>query len=83
VDEGGYKAVFSLRRLVIVGAAVFLVWAGIIFWGAGGNDTKISSAKQKLLFFFIALFLVFGAESILVSVFDFFGIDITKYVGGS
>jgi len=76
VDEGGFKAVTTIRSVAIVAAVIFLVWAGIIFWGAGGNPGKISEAKSKLIWFFIALVFIFMAENIFATLADFFGIDL-------
>lgn len=53
-------------------AAVFIVWAGYIYWGAGGDQQKITAAKSKLQTFFIALFFIFGAESIVNTIFEIF-----------
>lgn len=76
VDEGGYKAVNTIRSVAIVAAVIFLVWAGIIFWGAGGNPAKISEAKSKLIWFFVALVFIFMAENIFATLADFFGIKL-------
>lgn len=76
VDEGGFKAVTTLRSIAIVAAVLFLVWAGVIFWGAGGNPGKISEAKSKLIWFFVALIFIFMAENIFATLAEFFGIEL-------
>jgi len=73
VDTSGYKLLNIIRSLAVIGAILFLAWSGIIFWGAGGNPQKISEAKNKLIYFFIALVFVFMAENILATLADFFG----------
>lgn len=76
VDEGGYKIVETVRSIAIVAAVIFIVWAGIVFWGAGGNPGKISEAKGKLIWFFIALVFIFMAENIFTTLANFFGISL-------
>lgn len=58
------KVVKTIQDLAKVAAVVFIAWAGVIWWGAGGDAQKMAAAKAKLLWFFIALFFIFGAEGI-------------------
>lgn len=75
VDVSGFKAVKVMRSLAVVAAVIFVAWAGVIFWGAGGNPAKISEAKSKLIWFFVALILIFMAENIVATIADFFGMS--------
>jgi len=67
------KIVALLEDLAKVAAVIFIGWAGYIFWGAGGDPQKMSAAKSKLAYFFIALFFIFGAQSIVNTMLDLFG----------
>lgn len=66
------KVVKLIQDLAKVAAVVFIGWAGVIFWGAGGDAQKMAAAKSKLFYFFIALFLIFGAEGIIKTVLGLF-----------
>lgn len=74
-DESGYAIVDTIRQLAVVGAIVFIIWAGIVFAGSGGNDRKISQAKTMLGVFLVCLILIFKAESIVVGLFKLLGIE--------
>ena len=64
------KVIGVIEELAKVAAVVFIAWAGVIWWGAGGDAQKMAAAKSKLLWFFIALFLIFGAQGISDSIIE-------------
>lgn len=66
------KVVKLIQDLAKIAAVVFIGWAGIIFWGAGGDAQKMAAAKSKMLYFFISLFLIFGAEGIIKTILGLF-----------
>ncbi len=47
----------------ILGVA-FCIWAGFVFWGAGGDPRKMQMAKTMVAGFIICMILVFSAEKI-------------------
>lgn len=75
VDTSGFKIVNVFRSIAVVVAVIFITWAGVIFWGAGGNPAKLSEAKGKLIWFFVALIFIFMAENIVATIADFFGMN--------
>lgn len=64
------KVVKLIQDVAKVVAAAFIAWAGVIWWGAGGDPQKLAAAKGKLLGFCIALIFIFGAEDIVSTAFD-------------
>lgn len=74
-DRGGYAFVSTIRELAVIGALIFGVWAGLIFFAAGDNEMKLSRAKGKLIVFLLCLILIFKTESIVVSIFNLLGLE--------
>lgn len=66
------KVVKLIVDLAKIAAVVFIAWAGVIFWGAGGDTQKMAAAKSKMLYFFMALFLIFGAQGIVNTLLELF-----------
>ena len=66
------NVVQALQDLAKIAAVVFIVWAGYIFAGAGGDPNKKAAAKDKLLYFFIAVFFITGAQDIVDTVWVWF-----------
>ncbi|HBT19960.1 MAG TPA: hypothetical protein DEA47_01095 [Peptococcaceae bacterium] len=57
-----------------IAAVVFVVWAGIIYWGAHGDPNKIQSAKRAFAGFIIAMVCVFFADKIVGGLMGIFGV---------
>ncbi|NSW82757.1 MAG: TrbC/VirB2 family protein [Syntrophothermus sp.] len=76
----GDTIVDALRQIAAVAAVIFVVWAGYLFWTGGGNPQKLAMAKDRVLWFLVAMLFVFGAEKIvgfiikLLNISDKFGL---------
>jgi hypothetical protein len=57
-----------------VAAVCFIIFAGIMFWGAGGDPNKIIGAKKALAGFIIAMICVFFADKIVGGLMGIFGL---------
>jgi len=57
-----------------VAAVCFIIFAGIMFWGAGGDPNKIVGAKKALAGFIIAMICVFFADKIVGGLMGIFGL---------
>lgn len=57
-----------------VAAVCFVIWAGIMFWGAGGDPNKIAMAKKAFGGFIIAIICVFFADKIVGGLLGIFGL---------
>jgi hypothetical protein len=57
-----------------VAAVCFVIWAGIMFWGAGGDPQKITMAKKAFAGFIIAMICVFFADKIVGGLLGIFGV---------
>lgn len=57
-----------------VAAVCFVIWAGIMFWGASGDPNKIAMAKKAFAGFIIAIICVFFADKIVGGLLGIFGI---------
>lgn len=60
----GDTIVDALRQIASIAAVIFIVWAGYLFWTGGGNPQKLAMAKDRVLWFLVAMLFVFGAEKI-------------------
>ncbi|MCF8010918.1 MAG: hypothetical protein K9L17_08405 [Clostridiales bacterium] len=52
------------RGIAGVLGVVFVLWAGFIFWGAGGDPRKMAFAKSMIAGFILCIIFVFAAEKI-------------------
>jgi len=57
-----------------VAAVCFVIWAGIMFWGASGDPNKIAMAKKAFAGFIIAMICVFFADKIVGGLLGIFGL---------
>ena len=73
MDDAKEGIITFIKDAAKIVAVVFIAWAGIIFWGAGGDERSLSNAKSKMLYFFIAVFLIFTCDLIVDTVWDWFG----------
>lgn len=54
-------------------AVCFVIWTGVMFWGASGDPNKILTAKKALGGFIIAMVCVFFADKIVGGLLGIFG----------
>lgn len=73
IDRTAANIVTAVRSIAVVAAVIFLIWAGITFWGAGHDPKAIAAAKGQLIYFLVALFFVMGAEKIVGFIYSIFG----------
>jgi Co/Zn/Cd efflux system component len=57
-----------------VAAVCFVIWAGIMFWGASGDPNKIAMAKKAFAGFIVAMICIFFADKIVGGLLGIFGI---------
>lgn len=55
-------------------AVLFVIWAGIMFWGAHGDPNKIALAKKAFAGFIVAMACVFFADKIVGGLMGIFGV---------
>jgi len=63
--DGIVDWVFSI---LVVFAAIMLVWAGFSFVTAGGDATKLGEARQKILFALIGIIVAFASRGLIAFV---------------
>ncbi len=73
VDKIGYSIVNFVRSIFAVVAVVFVIWAGFVFWGAGGNPEAIARAKKLAAGFIICIIGVYSAETIVGGILGILG----------
>jgi len=76
VDKVGSNIVGFVRGVFGVLAVIFVIWAGLAFWGAGGDPNRIAQAKRLAAGFVICLICVFAAEKIVGGVLGILGYQI-------
>lgn len=54
--------------ILIVVAALMLVWAGFTFVTAGGDATKVSGAREKVLYALIGIIVAFASRGLVALV---------------
>ncbi len=57
-----------------IAAVVFVIWAGVMFWGAHGDAQKIAHAKRAFAGFVVAMVCVFFADKIVGGLLGIFGV---------
>lgn len=73
VDRVGGSIVGFVRDIFAVGAVVFLMWAGIVAWGAGSDPNKWALVRKLAIGFVACLVLIFKAEEIVGGLLGLFG----------
>ncbi|MFT9486602.1 MAG: hypothetical protein ACH0QD_04435 [Tepidibacillus sp.] len=73
-DDSGAKLVSTVRRIGLTASVIILIMIGYSFWK--GNAQSLADAKGKILLFFLGLFIAFGAEKIIGTALNLFGITI-------
>lgn len=76
VDKVGSNIVDFVRGIFGVLAVLFVIWAGLAFWGAGGNPDRMAQAKRLAAGFVICLICVFAAEKIVGGILGILGYQI-------
>lgn len=64
----------------IVLAVILIMWGGISYMTAGGDDTKIGAAKKRVLYGLMGIAIVIAAWGLIYLVSRFLGASITKPV---
>ena len=54
--------------ILVVFAAIMLVWAGFSFVTAGGDATKLGEARQKVLYALIGIIVAFASRGLIAFV---------------
>lgn len=54
--------------ILVIFAALMLVWAGFIFVTAGGDATKVSGAREKVLYALIGIIVAFASRGLVALV---------------
>ncbi len=67
------------QSLFGIAAVIFIIWAGIMFFGAQGDPKKITTAKQAFAGFVVAMVCVFFADKIVAAVLGMMGITNVTY----
>jgi len=73
VDTVGFNIVDFVRGVFGVLAVIFVIWAGFVFWGAGGDPNRIAQAKRLAAGFVICLICVFATEKIVGGILGILG----------
>lgn len=76
VDKVASNIIGLVRGIAGILGVVFLIWAGFVFWGAGGNPQQIAFAKKMMAGFVICLILIFTAEKIVGGLLGLLGYEI-------
>lgn len=76
VDDIASNIVTFVRGIFSIIAVVFVVWAGFVFWGAGGDPARIAQAKRLCGGFIVCLICVFVAETIVGGIIGLFGFEL-------
>jgi type IV secretory pathway VirB2 component (pilin) len=76
VDKVGYNIVDFVRGIFGVLAVIFVILAGFVFWGAGGDPNRIAQAKRYAAGFVICLICVFATEKIVGGILGILGYQI-------
>jgi len=75
IDNLSTSLVYLARGIFGTLAVVFIMWAGFVFWGAGGDPNKMIFAKKMLAGFVICMVFVFMAEKIVGGALGLIGYD--------
>ena len=59
----------------VISLVIFIIWAGMGFFTAQGNPTKIQEAKKRLLWTLVATAIILGTYVIILSIRAFIGKD--------
>ncbi|MDP1538422.1 MAG: hypothetical protein Q8M00_00105 [bacterium] len=54
--------------ILVIFAAIMLVWAGFSFITAGGDATKLGEARQKILYALIGIIVAFASRGLIAFV---------------
>lgn len=73
VDRIGFGIVDFVRGIFAVIAVVFVIWAGFVFWGAGGNPEALMRAKKLAAGFIVCIIGVYSAETIVGGILGLLG----------
>lgn len=73
IDRIATGIVNFVRGIFAVIAVVFVVWAGFVIWGAGGDPNQIMQAKKLCAGFLICVIGVYAAETIVGGILGLFG----------
>ena len=76
VDKVGTNIVDFVRSVFAVAAVVFVIWAGFMWFGAHGDNTKIDMAKKAFAGFVVCTICVFAAEKIVGGILGILGYQI-------
>lgn len=68
------NAVSVVQGVFGIAAVVFVIWAGIMFWGSHGDPNKVALAKKAFAGFIVAMACVFFADKIVGGLMGIFGI---------
>lgn len=55
-----------LRNIALLVAVFMILYAGLLFMSAGGNETKISNAKKTLIYALVGLTIVIIGEGFII-----------------
>lgn len=73
IDRVGSSIVGFARGIFGVAAVIFIMWAGVVFYGAGGDPNRIAMAKRLVAGFIVAMICIFSAEKIVGGLLGLFG----------
>ena len=62
----------------LVLAVIMVIWSGVLFMTAGGNEEKIKKAKQTLLWTIIGATIIIGCKGLISLVKDILGVQGVK-----
>ncbi|MNM96254.1 hypothetical protein D3C81_1087230 [compost metagenome] len=78
VDDSTQNVVSTARKIAIPLTVIFGLWLAVCYFRAGFSPDSLRETKGRIFFFIIFLALSFWTESILGTIFSFFGIDLSK-----
>ncbi len=73
IDRIGVSIVSFVRSIFAVVAVVFLIWAGFVFWFAGGDPQARARAGKLAGGFLVCLIVVYSAETIVGGILGLLG----------
>ncbi len=72
IDDKVSQIVTTVRVIATIGAVVFVIWLGIIFFTSGGDPRTLANAKTQVGLFFVSLICIFLAEPIVRFILSWF-----------
>ena len=81
--EDIYQTFIEIMRWILsfalVLAVILIIWAGVTYMTAGGDETSIGNAKKRFLYGVVGVIIVIAAFAIVVAIGRFLGVEVTIF----